>query len=110
MSADIEKGLVKTVIVKDLSRFGRNYIEVGSYSEIIYPEAGVRFIAIMDNVDTGSLESNEFAALVLMFHLMVASPFPVVATMMSVVLKKQYLGKKKEGNPLLFYSSFLFSF
>ena len=44
MSADIEKGLVKTVIVKDLSRFGRNYIEVGSYSEIIYPEAGVRFI------------------------------------------------------------------
>lgn len=48
--------------------------------------------------------------LVLMFHLMVASPFPVVATMMSVVLKKQYLGKKKEGNPLLFYSSFLFSF
>ena len=55
MSADIEKGLVKTVIVKDLSRFGRNYIEVGSYSEIIYPEAGVRFIAIMDNVDTGSL-------------------------------------------------------
>lgn len=41
---------------------------------------------------------------------MVASPFPVVATMMSVVLKKQYLGKKKEGNPLLFYSSFLFSF
>ncbi len=36
--SDIEKGLVKTVIVKDLSRFGRNYIEVGSYSEIIYPK------------------------------------------------------------------------
>lgn len=52
----------------------------------------------------------EEKVLVLMFHLMVASPFPVVATMMSVVLKKQYLGKKKEGNPLLFYSSFLFSF
>lgn len=68
MSADIDKGLVKTVIVKDLSRFGRNYIEVGSYSEIIYPEAGVRFIAIMDNVDTGSLESNEFAAFTNMFN------------------------------------------
>ncbi|WP_251393119.1 DUF4368 domain-containing protein [Mediterraneibacter agrestimuris] len=68
MSADIEKGLVKTVIVKDLSRFGRNYIEVGSYSEIIYPEAGVRFIAIMDNVDTGSLESNEFAAFTNLFN------------------------------------------
>ena len=68
MSADVEKGLVKTVIVKDLSRFGRNYIEVGSYSEIIYPEAGVRFIAIMDNVDTGSLESNEFAAFTNLFN------------------------------------------
>ncbi len=68
MSADIEKGLVKTVIVKDLSRFGRNYIEVGSYSEIIYPEAGIRFIAIMDNVDTGSLESNEFAAFTNLFN------------------------------------------
>ena len=68
MSADIEKGVVKTVIVKDLSRFGRNYIEVGSYSEIIYPEAGVRFIAIMDNVDTGSLESNEFAAFTNLFN------------------------------------------
>lgn len=68
MSADIDKGLVKTVIVKDLSRFGRNYIEVGSYSEIIYPEAGVRFIAIMDNVDTGSLESNEFAAFTNLFN------------------------------------------
>ena len=68
MSADIEKGLVKTAIVKDLSRFGRNYIEVGSYSEIIYPEAGVRFIAIMDNVDTGSLESNEFAAFTNLFN------------------------------------------
>lgn len=68
MSSDIEKGLVKTVIVKDLSRFGRNYIEVGSYSEIIYPEAGVRFIAIMDNVDTGSLESNEFAAFTNLFN------------------------------------------
>ena len=68
MSVDIEKGLVKTVIVKDLSRFGRNYIEVGSYSEIIYPEAGIRFIAIMDNVDTGSLESNEFAAFTNLFN------------------------------------------
>ena len=38
MSSDIEKGLVKTVIVKDLSRFGRNYIEAGSYSEMVDAE------------------------------------------------------------------------
>ena len=52
----------------------------------------------------------EEKVLVLMFHLMVASPFPVVATMMSVVLKKQYLGKKRRGIPSfftrLFYSHF----
>ena len=65
---DVTDGNINCVIVKDLSRFGRNYIEVGSYSEIIYPEAGVRFIAIMDNVDTGSLESNEFAAFTNLFN------------------------------------------
>ena len=47
-----EDGAVSTVIVKDLSRFGRNYLEVGEYLEIKYPTLGVRFIAIQENVDT----------------------------------------------------------
>ena len=45
MLADIEAGLVSMVIVKDMSRFGRNYLEVGLYTEIRFPELGVRFIA-----------------------------------------------------------------
>lgn len=49
---DVECGKVNTVVVKDLSRFGRNYIEVGQYIEDIFPERGVRFIAIGDSVDT----------------------------------------------------------
>ena len=52
MQALAEAGRVKTIVVKDLSRFGRNYIEVGEYLEIKYPTLGVRFISIQENVDT----------------------------------------------------------
>ena len=52
MLADIEAGRVDTVIVKDMSRFGRNYLEVGLYTEIRFPEMGVRFIAVNDGVDS----------------------------------------------------------
>lgn len=60
MLADIEAGHVKTVIVKDMSRFGRNYLEVGMYTEIRFPELDVRFIAINDGVDSEDLPSNDF--------------------------------------------------
>lgn len=52
MLNDIENGIVGTVVVKDMSRFGRNYLMVGQYLELIFPEYGVRFIAISDNVDS----------------------------------------------------------
>lgn len=54
MLEDIKSGRVNCVIVKDLSRFGRNYIEAGRYIEKIFPYLGVRFIAINDNIDTAS--------------------------------------------------------
>ena len=52
MEAMVEAGKVSTIIVKDLSRFGRNYLEVGRYLEVVYPTLGVKFIAIQENVDT----------------------------------------------------------
>ena len=52
MQSLVDSGIVKTIIVKDLSRFGRNYLDVGNYLEIKYPTIGVRFIAIQENVDT----------------------------------------------------------
>ena len=52
MQRMVENGEVATIIVKDLSRFGRNYLDVGNYLEIKYPTLGVRFIAIQENVDT----------------------------------------------------------
>ncbi len=49
---DIEAGLIDCVIVKDLSRFGREYIDAGNLLERVFPSLGVRFISINDNVDT----------------------------------------------------------
>lgn len=52
MMKDVENGTVRTIIVKDMSRFGRNYLEVGMYTEIMFPEKGIHFIAINDGVDS----------------------------------------------------------
>ena len=60
MIAEIEAGHIATVIVKDMSRFGRNYLEVGFYTEIQFPSKGVRFIAINNNVDSANPTDNDF--------------------------------------------------
>ena len=52
MIADIEDGKVNCVIVKDLSRFGRDYISTGHYLERWFPEHGVRFLAVNDHIDS----------------------------------------------------------
>ena len=57
MMEDIQAGKANCIIVKDLSRLGRNYIEVGKYLEIIFPSLQIRFIAINDNVDTGCTQT-----------------------------------------------------
>lgn len=57
MLSDIRNGSVNCVIVKDLSRFGRNYIETGRYIEQLFPFMGVRFIAINDGFDSACKQS-----------------------------------------------------
>lgn len=52
MLAMIREGKISVVIVKDLSRFGRNYLEVGNYLEHIFPYLGVRFVAVNDHYDS----------------------------------------------------------
>jgi len=54
----IEQDMVSTVIVKDMSRFGRNYLEVGQLTEIVFPMHNVRLIAISDGVDTDKGEDD----------------------------------------------------
>ena len=57
---EIEAGRVETLVVKDLSRFGRNYLQVGYYTEILFPKKGVRFIAVNNNVDSATPQDNDF--------------------------------------------------
>ena len=56
---DVEDGKIGTVIVKDMSRFGRNYLQVGFYTEILFAKKQVRFIAVTNNVDSDSENPNQ---------------------------------------------------
>ena len=60
MITDIEAGRINCVVVKDLSRFGRNYLEMGMYTEMRFPELGVRFIAVDSGVDSNNQQTTEF--------------------------------------------------
>jgi len=71
MLADIKAGKVKRVIVKDMSRLGRDYLQVGMYTDVVFPEYGVHFIAVNDGVDSTKGE-NEFNAIRNVFNEMFA--------------------------------------
>lgn len=59
MIEDLKAGVVNCVIVKDLSRFGRDYIDCGYYHDKLFPELGVRFIAVNDNYDSANATSSD---------------------------------------------------
>lgn len=59
--ADIEAGKVARVIVKDMSRIGRDYLQTGFYTEVMFRQHGIHFIAIANSVDSNDQNSNEFA-------------------------------------------------
>ena len=52
MLADAKAKKITCILVKDLSRFGRNYLETGHYIQQVFPQLGIRFIAVNDQVDT----------------------------------------------------------
>lgn len=60
MISEVEAGNVGTIIVKDMSRFGRNYLQVGFYTEMVFPQKNVRFIAINNSVDSDNPMDNDF--------------------------------------------------
>lgn len=61
MLRQIEDGSIGTVIVKDMSRVGRDYLQVGFYTEVFFREKGVHFVAISNGVDSDINTSSEFA-------------------------------------------------
>ena len=69
LMADIDSGKVNTIITKDLSRMGRDYISMGEYIERIFPERGIRYIALNDDIDTlHETPGLEFLQFKLMFN------------------------------------------
>ena len=64
----VKQGLVGTWIVKDMSRFGRDYLTVGRYTELIFPSYDVRFIAVNDGVDSANDDSDNFTAIRNLFN------------------------------------------
>ena len=64
MMALVEDGKIGTIITKDMSRIGRNYLEVGMYTEITFPQNNVRFIAVNSGVDSANQQDNEFVPFV----------------------------------------------
>lgn len=63
MMRDVERGAIDCIVVKDLSRFGRDYIETGRYLERYFPEKGIRFIAVTDGIDSLERTYNLFLPL-----------------------------------------------
>lgn len=63
MINDIERGIINMVITKDLSRLGRNYIQVGYYTEDYFPSKNVRYIAVNDGYDSTNEDGNDFVPL-----------------------------------------------
>jgi len=61
MIAEIEAGNIGTVICKDMSRIGRDYLQTGFYTEILFPQKGVRFIAVSNGIDSQNGANSEFA-------------------------------------------------
>ena len=56
----VEEGRIGTIIVKDMSRLGRDYLKVGYYTEVLFPGSDIRFIAINNNVDSANQQDSDF--------------------------------------------------
>ena len=88
---DIESGIIDTVITKDYSRLGRNYIQTGYYCEHYFPEHNVRYIAINDGIDTSkSSGNNDMAPFRAVFNDMYAKDI-------SIKVRSSLTAKKKNG-------------
>ena len=101
MIAEIEKGNVGTVIVKDMYRVGRNYLQTGFYTEVFFREHGVRFIAIANNIDSKDEDSGEFAP-----FLNIMSEYQLRNTSRSVKAAKKtqgMAGKRLTTSPIYGY-------
>ena len=90
---DMKNGYINTIIVKDLSRLGRNYIEVGNYIEQVFPVFNIRFIAINDGIDSCK-KPESTNTILLPFKNLINDEY---ARDTSVKIRSSLNGKKKKG-------------
>ena len=101
--ADIEAGKVGTVIAKDLSRVGRDYVETGFYTEVYFRQKGIRFIAIGNGVDTANPVSSEFAPFMNVLKERFALDFELQGQKEEIrrleVVKREFIRERKRSQP-----------
>ncbi len=93
MIEDIKSGKVNCIIVKDLSRFGRNYIETGRYLERIFPFMGVRFISVLDHYDSAG-SGNDAEQIIIPFKNLINDAY---CRDMSMKIRSQLDVKRQNG-------------
>lgn len=93
MLTEIKNGNINCVVVKDLSRFGRNYTEAGTYMEQIFPMFGVRFISVLDHIDSFTRPSEMDSILIPLKNLLNDS----YSRDLSLKIKSVLTSKKKRG-------------
>lgn len=96
MIRDIEIGKLDTIVTKDLSRLGRNYIETGQYTDFIFPQYGIRYIAVNDNYDSEN-EDNDIAPFKNILNEMYAKDISKKIKSSKIINAKQ--GKLTGGKP-----------
>ena len=93
MIAEMDAGRIGTVIVKDMSRLGRDYLKVGFYTEVAFPEADVRFIAINNGVDSSNQQESDLTPFINIFN-------EIYAKDTSKKIRAVFKAKGQSGKPL----------
>ena len=98
MLEDARKGVINLILVKDLSRLGRDFVEVGRYTDVVFPSLGVRFVSVLDCLDSegDSTDMLHFRSLMNDYHL----------RDLSSKVKSVLLSKKKNGQYLSAYAPY----
>lgn len=99
MIAEVEAGNVSAVIVKDMSRFGRDYLKVGFYTEVMFKEKGVRFIAINNGIDSANQQDSDFTPFLNIMNVRYIGLFSAVELVKNKGTKEPLVpyGKDPEG-------------
>ncbi len=89
LMTDIKSGRIKCLVVRDLSRFGRDYIETGTYLERIFPQIGLRFIAIKENYDNFDTDGSNESLIIPLQNMINALYSKDISRKVSTALKAQ---------------------